>query len=73
MKIERKAWIGRYRVTFAYDSSAAPRECVRCDWSPAAPSSTLTRNERRLYLKARHKFIAAIAKELGGKVAVIDV
>ncbi len=73
MKIEHKAWLGKYSVTFNFDTSAL-HEGMHCSWEPDVPEpSSLTRKEQRRYLRARHKFFADIAKAVGTQVMVVDL
>ena len=68
-----KAWIGRWRVTFKFDT-LTPHEGVHCSWEPGVPEpSALTKKERRRYLAARHKFLTDVAKEMGTDVLVVDL
>ena len=72
MKIEHKAWLGRYRVTLSIDMSAL-HDGMHCVWEPQSPEpASLTRREQRRYLNARREFLSEVSKAIGGLVMAVD-
>ena len=53
------------------DLSVLP-EPLNCVWSPDMPHS-LTRQERRQYIKGRDRLLRKLGTAVGGQVAVIDL
>lgn len=45
---------------------------VGCEWMPGKPRHT-SRQMRKRYYAARHEFLEAVAKDMGGTIAVMEL
>lgn len=66
---ENVAKVGRFTVEFSMTESG-----MQCVWAPHQPRrGEITKKDLADYVEARNRWVAGLAKAIGGNILIVDV